>query len=324
MLGIGGWRLLRAPWASRPRSAISMKATRPLRCWNARAPAWHDHEQPFDRRARGHARRQSVHHAHGRGCRLRPLRSGPDRAVSRRVCAARARHFVRRPAGAGPRRTRTTPRSRSTWPTWRCAAAARSTASAACTARSAAGFSSRCFRAGRQDEVPIGHVTNGVHMPTWDSADADRLWTEACGKDRWLGRPSDLEQRCPRRRRQRTLGTCAPRPRSALVAYVRARAGSRSWPRPGASRPRHSRPATSFDPDALTLGFARRFATYKRPNLLLHDPERLQRILTNPQRPVQLIMAGKAHPQDPAGQALIQQWIHFIAPARGARRTSCS
>ena len=67
-----------------------------------------------------------------------------------------------------------------------------------------------------------------------------------------------------------------------------------------------------FDPNILTLGFARRFATYKRPNLLLHDPERLLRLLTNPQRPMQLIIAGKAHPADRAGQALIQQWIHFI------------
>ena len=67
-----------------------------------------------------------------------------------------------------------------------------------------------------------------------------------------------------------------------------------------------------FDPNALTLGFARRFATYKRPNLLLHDPERLLRLLTNPERPVQLIIAGKAHPEDQPGQALIQEWTHFI------------
>ena len=67
-----------------------------------------------------------------------------------------------------------------------------------------------------------------------------------------------------------------------------------------------------FDPNALTLGFARRFATYKRPNLLLHDPDRLLRLLSDPQRPVQLIMAGKAHPADQAGQALIQEWVHFI------------
>jgi starch phosphorylase len=67
-----------------------------------------------------------------------------------------------------------------------------------------------------------------------------------------------------------------------------------------------------FDPNVLTLGFARRFATYKRPNLLLHNPERLLRLLTNPERPVQLILAGKAHPADHAGQALIRQWIEFI------------
>lgn len=67
-----------------------------------------------------------------------------------------------------------------------------------------------------------------------------------------------------------------------------------------------------FDPSALTLGFARRFATYKRPNLLLHNPDRLLRLFTNPQRLVQLIIAGKAHPADQAGQALIQEWAHFI------------
>ena len=67
-----------------------------------------------------------------------------------------------------------------------------------------------------------------------------------------------------------------------------------------------------FDPNVLTLGFARRFATYKRPDLLLHDPQRLLRLLTNSQRPVQLMIAGKAHPADQAGQNLIQQWMKFI------------
>ena len=67
-----------------------------------------------------------------------------------------------------------------------------------------------------------------------------------------------------------------------------------------------------FDPDTLTLGFARRFAAYKRPNLLLHDPERLLRLLNNPERPVQIVIAGKAHPADQAGQALIREWIQFI------------
>ena len=67
-----------------------------------------------------------------------------------------------------------------------------------------------------------------------------------------------------------------------------------------------------FDENVLTLGFARRFATYKRPNLLLHDPERLVRLLSDRRRPVQLILAGKAHPQDLPGQALIEQWNDFL------------
>ena len=67
-----------------------------------------------------------------------------------------------------------------------------------------------------------------------------------------------------------------------------------------------------LDPNALTLGFARRFVTYKRPNLLLHDRARLLRLLANPERPVQLIIAGKAPPDDQAGRALIQEWINFI------------
>ena len=68
-----------------------------------------------------------------------------------------------------------------------------------------------------------------------------------------------------------------------------------------------------FDANTLTLGFARRFATYKRPTLLLHDPERLLRILSNPKRPVQLVIAGKAHPADIPGQAMIRQWADFMA-----------
>jgi starch phosphorylase len=67
-----------------------------------------------------------------------------------------------------------------------------------------------------------------------------------------------------------------------------------------------------FNPAALTVGFARRFATYKRPNLLLNDPERLARLLTHAQRPVQLILAGKAHPADAPGQALIRDWVQFV------------
>ena len=160
------------------------------------------------------------------------------------------------------------------------------------------------------DEVPVGHVTNGVHMPTWDSAAADELWTKACRKDRWLGKTETLEQDIRRvsddRLWQFRLATS-----KSLVEYARERL-ARHYAAAGASPETVEKAKHLFDPNALTLGFARRFATYKRPNLLLHDPERLLRLLSNPQRPVQLIIAGKAHPADLAGQALIQKWIQFI------------
>jgi starch phosphorylase len=160
------------------------------------------------------------------------------------------------------------------------------------------------------DEVPVGHVTNGVHMPTWDSAPADDLWMEACGKGRWLGTTETLEQDI-RRVSDARLWQFRTAASKSLVEYARERLSSQ-LAASGASPEAVDGAEHLFDPSALTLGFARRFATYKRPNLLLHDPERLLRLLTNPQRPVQLILAGKAHPADQAGQALIQEWMHFI------------
>ena len=160
------------------------------------------------------------------------------------------------------------------------------------------------------DEVPVGHVTNGVHMPTWDSAPADDLWTEVCGKDRWLGTMETLKQDI-RRVSDARLWQFRVAASKRLVEYTRERL-SRQLAVSGASPEAVEGAKHLFDPDALTLGFARRFTTYKRPNLLLHDPERLFRLLTNPQRPVQLILAGKAHPADQAGQALIQDWTRFI------------
>jgi starch phosphorylase len=160
------------------------------------------------------------------------------------------------------------------------------------------------------DEVPVGHVTNGVHMPTWDSAPADDLWTEQCGKDRWLGTPENLE-RDIRRVSDTGLWQFRSAASKSLVEYARERL-SRQLTSSGAPPEEVQAAKRLFDPNALTLGFARRFATYKRPNLLLHDAPRLLRLLTDLQRPVQLIIAGKAHPADQAGQALIREWTHFI------------
>ncbi len=169
---------------------------------------------------------------------------------------------------------------------------------------------SRLFKRWPEDEVPVGHVTNGVHMPTWDSAAADDVWTNACGKDRWLGMTETLEQdvRAIPAARLWSLRTAS---RRALIDYVRARL-PRQLAAAGASAKVIEDAQRLFSVDVLTLGFARRFATYKRPNLLLRDPARLIRLLTNSQRPVQLIIAGKAHPADQLGKALIQEWIRFV------------
>jgi starch phosphorylase len=160
------------------------------------------------------------------------------------------------------------------------------------------------------DEVPIGHVTNGVHMPTWDSSEADEFWTKACGKDRWLGMTENLEQNI-RRVPDAELWKFRTAGSQPLIDYARQRLAGH-YAAAGATSEVVEQARHLFDPNALTLGFARRFATYKRPNLLLQDPERLLRLLSNPQRPVQLVIAGKAHPADLAGQSLIKEWIQFI------------
>jgi glycogen phosphorylase len=160
------------------------------------------------------------------------------------------------------------------------------------------------------DEVPVGHVTNGVHMPTWDSAAADNLWTASCGKDRWRGMSPTLGADI-RKVSDEELWALRTASRKSLVEYTCERVGQQ-MAAAGADAEALARAKARLDPGVLTLGFARRFATYKRPNLLLHDPDRLLRILKNPERPAQLILAGKAHPADYPGQELIRQWTRFI------------
>ena len=153
----------------------------------------------------------------------------------------------------------------------------------------------------KEEDVPIGHVTNGVHMPSWDSMEADTLWTESCGKGRWMDGECSLEkmEKVP----VEAIWKMRNDARNTLVEFV-GKAKSREIKEEEADR--------LFDPNVLTMGFARRFAAYKRPDMLLQDPDRLLRILNNPQRPVQLIVAGKAHPADEEGKALIRKWIDFI------------
>ena len=159
-------------------------------------------------------------------------------------------------------------------------------------------------------EIPIGHVTNGVHMPSWDSEFADEIWTEACGKDRWLGELKDHEAHISHIRDEK-LWEFRNLSRNRLIGFIRKRFEQQAMVS-GLPAKVVGIANQVFDPNTLTLGFARRFVSYKRPDLLLHDPERFVRILTNQEHPVQLVLAGKAPPFDESSKALIRKWIQFI------------
>ena len=159
-------------------------------------------------------------------------------------------------------------------------------------------------------EVPVGHVTNGVYVPSWDSPESDRLWTEACGKERWREELQDLET-AVMKISDEELWAMRTSNRQRLITWLRKRLLLQQALK-GPTLHHPVDPESIFDPNVLTLGFARRFTSYKRTDLLLYDHERLVRLLSNAEQPVQLILAGKAHPKDRQGQAMIQAWITFI------------
>jgi starch phosphorylase len=160
-----------------------------------------------------------------------------------------------------------------------------------------------------RDEVPIGSITNGVHAPTWAAPQWVELARELIGDD--LGALSEAETW---QRLQQVdpghLWWIRSQLRELLIGDVRARL-RRSWLERGASEAELGWIATAFDPGVLTIGFARRVPTYKRLTLMLRDPDRLERLLLDETRPVQLIVAGKSHPADDGGKALIQQVVRF-------------
>ncbi|MCC5937094.1 MAG: alpha-glucan family phosphorylase [Lunatimonas sp.] len=158
-------------------------------------------------------------------------------------------------------------------------------------------------------EVPIGHVTNGVHMATWDGKFSDRLWTEACGKDRWRG---DLETVSAEISKVPSIDLWEMRneSRSHLVNFARRHLANQY--KLGGQDSLAAQTEKMFSKDALTLGFARRFVAYKRSNLLLMRKDRFAALLKNSDRPVQLFIAGKAGPGDQVGTGLIREWVTFI------------
>ena len=169
-----------------------------------------------------------------------------------------------------------------------------------------------------EHEVPVGHVTNGIHVPSWQSTEAGAFWCKVCGETPWLGTTEKPEKKV-RTLPDARIWQLRDYARTSLVEFVRDRL-YRQLSVSGGEASEIDNAKQVFDADVLTIGFARRFATYKRPNLLLHDPERLLRILNDPTRPMQLILAGKAHPADQAGQEMIRQWMLFIRRPEARQR----
>lgn len=157
------------------------------------------------------------------------------------------------------------------------------------------------------DDVPITSVTNGVHAPTWTdpmvtTLAAEKLGTADATRCDWLS-PAVTDA---------DLWTVRGRMREQLVLDARRRM-TLAWQEqnPGVGAPTWYQ--TLLDPNVLTVGFARRVPTYKRLTLMLHDPERLRALLTHPERPIQLVIAGKSHPADDEGKRLIQRLIEFAS-----------
>jgi len=170
-----------------------------------------------------------------------------------------------------------------------------------------------------EDEIPIRHVTNGIHVSSWLSPDNSILYDRYLGPQ-WREHPSDprvLQQvlQIPDDElwRAHELG------RSRLVRIARERVEQQLRAR-NAPRSEIEQAKSVLDHDALTIGFARRFVTYKRATLILRDPQRLEALLTNEACPVQIIFAGKAHPADDLGKDLIRQIIHFARRPSVRRR----
>jgi len=160
------------------------------------------------------------------------------------------------------------------------------------------------------DELHIGYVTNGVHLPTWLGPDWKKLYEKTFGAD-CFHRQEDREmwekiQEVP----EKEIWDLKSKERGRLINHIKERlsdASTRMMDNPG----QMLEISTALDKDALTIGFTRRFATYERAHLLFRDLNRLSRIVNNPEKPVQFVFAGKAHPRDIPGQDLIKMIVEI-------------
>ena len=162
-----------------------------------------------------------------------------------------------------------------------------------------------------ENEVPISHVTNGVHIPSWISIENAMLFDRYLGPEWYLHtwEDSNIIDRIDEIYSEE-LWRAHEMSRARLIRTCR-QLMTQQYGRRNAPKAIMEDAAAVLDHDALSIGFARRFATYKRAYLLLRDPERLEALLTNRQQPVQIIIAGKAHPKDNEGKGVIQKLIEF-------------
>lgn len=168
-------------------------------------------------------------------------------------------------------------------------------------------------------EVPIRHVTNGIHARTWLSPDIMYVLDRYLG-NAWMSNPTDHSvwegvNQIP----DEELWRAHERGRERLVSWVRSTL-KEQLQRRGANYEEVQIADEVFDPEALTIGFARRFATYKRGALLLREPNRLRRLLEDTKRPIQFVFAGKAHPADHEGKELIKAIVNFARDPAIRRR----
>jgi starch phosphorylase len=161
-----------------------------------------------------------------------------------------------------------------------------------------------------EDDVPIGSITNGVHAPTWTARELIEMGTQATSHGDPVETDSPAHFDGVDSIKAADLWSIRRTLRGRLVDEVRRRIRDTALSR-GATEAEVGWTATAFDPDVLTIGFARRVPSYKRLTLMLRDPERLKALLLDPERPMQLIIAGKSHPADDGGKKLIQEMVAF-------------
>jgi len=161
-----------------------------------------------------------------------------------------------------------------------------------------------------EDEVPITHVTNGIHIPSWISIENYQLLNRYLGPEWYAKNQEDSVINRIEEIYDEELWRAHEMGRSRLIRHCRSLM-AKQYSRRNAPKNIINEAESVLDQDILTIVFARRFATYKRANLLLHDPERFEAILTSPDYPVQFIFAGKAHPRDNDGKELIKRLVHF-------------